>query len=420
MIYSKKLIEAVFVLPFIPFLFFPFVSHAKVFDKVVARINSEIITLSSVEEKSELLRNQYERSSSTTISEKELLGEALNMIIEEKLQAQEGEKRGMVVDEASVDAALKNISDKNGLDEGQLEEMLEREGKTLSSFRNHIREQIMVSKVSRYEMSNRVKVSDKEINKYYRSHQKEFWKDSQRHARHILFIVEPGASEKNRKEKFDQAKKILNEIREGGDFINIAREYSEDVSSSNGGDLGFITRGKMVVEFESAVFRLREGQVSDIVKTEYGYHIIKVEKILAGKTLTLKESKDRITKLLSAQKSKEGYKNWMSELKKAAFIEVSLFSGSSKNNSMISRGLKTEKDAVSIRNKNKLSSATDKRKQTLQKKWEEMYKSVEKSKKTSELNSLEGKLKQIKKLRNQNTISEDEYQRRKEKLLKHL
>ena len=420
MIYSKKLIEAVFVLPFIPFLFFPLVSHAKVFDKVVARINSEIITLSSVEEKSELLRNQYERSSSTTISEKELLGEALNIIIEEKLQAQEGEKRGMVVDEASVDAALKNISDKNGLDEGQLEEMLEREGKTLSSFRNHIREQIMVSKVSRYEMSNRVKVSDKEINKYYRSHQKEFWKDSQRHARHILFIVESGASEKNRKEKFDQAKKILNEIREGGDFINIAREYSEDVSSSNGGDLGFITRGKMVVEFESAVFSLREGQVSDIVKTEYGYHIIKVEKILAGKTLTLKESKDRITKLLSAQKSKEGYKNWMSELKKAAFIEVSLFSGSSKNNSMISRGLKTEKDAVSIRNKNKLSSATDKRKQTLQKKWEEMYKSVEKSKKTSELNSLEEKLKQIKKLRNQNTISEDEYQRRKEKLLKHL
>jgi peptidyl-prolyl cis-trans isomerase SurA len=94
----------------------------------------------------------------------------------------------MVVDEASVDAALKNISDKNGLDEGQLEEMLEREGKTLSSFRNHIRKQIMVSKVNRYEMSNRVKVSDKEINKYYRSHQKEFWKDSQRHARHFFLL----------------------------------------------------------------------------------------------------------------------------------------------------------------------------------------------------------------------------------------
>ena len=420
MICLKKLIEAVFVLPIISFSFFPLVTHAKVFDKVAAKINSEIITLSAVEEKTELLRNKYERLSSVSISQQELLSEALNMIIEEKLQTQEGEKRGMVVDEASIDAALKNISDKNGLDEGQLEEMLEREGKTLSSFRNHIRDQIMVSKVSRFEMSNRVKVSDKEINNYYSSHQKEFWKDSQIRARHILFIVEPGASEKNRREKLDQAKKILYKIREGGDFINIAREYSEDVSASNGGDLGFITRGKMVAEFEEAAFSIKERQVSDIIKTEYGYHIIKVEEILAGKTLTLEESVDRITKILSAQKQKQGYKDWMSELKKSAFIEVSLFSEPGKNNSMISRNLEKEKSGVSIGETKKLSSETDIRKKNLQKKWEEMYKSVEKSKNNSQFNSLEEKLKLIKKLRNQNTISEDEYQHRKEKLLNHL
>jgi parvulin-like peptidyl-prolyl isomerase len=420
MICLKKLIEAVFVLPIISFSFFPLVTHAKVFDKVAAKINSEIITLSVVEEKTELLRNKYERSSSVSISQQELLSEALNMIIEEKLQAQEGEKRGMVVDEASIDAALKNISDKNGLEEGQLEEMLEREGKTLSSFRNHIRDQIMVSKVSRFEMSNRVKVSDKEINNYYSSHQKEFWKDSQIRARHILFIVEPGASEKNRREKLDQAKKTLNKIREGGDFINIAREYSEDVSANNGGDLGFITRGKMVAEFEEAAFSIKERQVSDIVKTEYGYHIIKVEEILAGKTLTLEESEDRIAKILSAQKYKQGYKDWMSELKKSAFIEVSLFSEPGKNNSMISRNLEKEKPGVSIVETKKLSSETDVRKKNLQKKWEGMYKSVEKSKNNSQFNSLEEKLKHIKKLRNQNTIPEDEYQHRKEKLLNHL
>ena len=420
MICLKKLIEAVFVLPIISFSFFPLVTHAKVFDKIAAKINSEIITLSAVEEKTELLRNKYEQSSSVSISQQELLSEALNMIIEEKLQAQEGEKRGMVVDEASIDAALKNIEDKNGLDEGQLEEMLEREGKSLSSFRNHIREQIMVSKVSRYEMSNRVKVSNKEINNYYSSHQKEFWNGSQIRARHILFIVEPDASEKNRREKLDQATKVLNKIREGGDFIEIARKYSEDVSASNGGDLGFITKGKMVAEFEEAVFSIKKGKVSDIVKTEYGYHIIKVEDILAGKTLTLEESKDRITQILSVQKQKQGYTDWMSELKKSAFIEISLFSESGKINSMISRDLETEKAGVSIGKTKKLSSETDTRKQTLQKKWEEMYKSVEKSKKKSQLNSLEEKLKHIKKLRNQNTISEDEYQHRKEKLLNHL
>ncbi len=418
MICLKKLIEAVFVLPFISLFIFPLVTHAKVFDKVAAKINSEVITLSSVEEKSVLLRQKYDQSSSTNISQKELLSEALNMIIEEKLQAQEGVKRGVVVDEASVDAALKNISDKNGLNEGQLEEMLEREGKSLSSFRKHIREQIMVSKVSRYELSNRVKVSYKEINNYYSSHQKEFWKDSQIRARHILFIVEPGASEKIRREKLDQATKILNKIREGGDFIVIAREYSEDVSASNGGDLGFITRGEMVAEFEEALFSIKEGQVSDIVKTEYGYHIIKSEAVLAGKTLTLEETKDRITQILSVQKRKQGYKDWISELKKASFIEISLFSETGKNNSMNSIDLETEKAGVS--KTKKLNSNTNIRKQTLQKKWEEMYKSVEKSKKNLQLNSLEEKLKHIKKLRNQNTISVDEYQYRKEKLLNNL
>jgi peptidyl-prolyl cis-trans isomerase SurA len=418
MICLKKLIKAVFVLPFIFSFFFPLVTRAKVFDKVVAKINSEIVTLSSVEEKSALLRQKYDRSPSISIPQQELLSEALNMIIEEKLQAQEGEKRGIVVDERSIDAALKNISDKNGLDEGQLEEMLEREGKSLSSFRKNIREQIMVSKVSQYELSNRVKVSDKEVSNYYSSHQKEFWKDSQIRARHILFIVEPGASEKNRREKLDQATKVLNKIREGGDFIDIAREYSEDVSASNGGDLGFITRGKMVAEFEEALFSIKEGKVSDIVKTEYGYHIIKVDEILAGKTLTLEETKDRINQILFVQKQKQGYKDWMSELKKSAFIEVSLFSDPGKNNNMISSDLETEK--ASIRKIKKSSSETDTRKQTLQKKWEEMYKSVEKSKKNSQLNALEEKLKHIKKLRNQNIISDDEYQHRKEKLLNHL
>ena len=225
---------------------------------------------------------------------------------------------------------------------------------------------------------------------------------------------------KNRREKLDQATKVLNKIREGGDFIEIARKYSEDVSASNGGDLGFIKKGKMVAEFEEAVFSIKKGKVSDIVKTEYGYHIIKVEDIIAGKTLTLEESKDRITQILSVQKQKQGYTDWMSELKKSAFIEISLFSESGKINSMISRDLETEKAGVSIEKTKKLSSETDTRKQTLQKKWEEMYKSVEKSKKKSQLNSLEEKLKHIKKLRNQNTISEDEYQHRKEKLLNHL
>jgi peptidyl-prolyl cis-trans isomerase SurA len=375
-----KLNKAVFFLSLILCLFlFPLVANAKVFDKVAAKINTEIVTLSLVEDRADLLRQKYARSP-VGIPEEELLKEALNMIIDERLMLQEGKKLGFIVDEDSIDAAMKNIAHKNGLQVVQLEQMLEREGRSLSSYRNHIRDQILVSKITRFEISNRVKVSDKEVNQYYRAHQKEFWEDSRVRARHILFIVERSSSEANRKAKLKRAKKVLNEIRKGEDFAELAMEYSEDVSASDGGDVGFVVRGKMVREFEEAVFDLKPGQISDIVETEYGYHIIKVEEVVSGNTLTLKNVKERVTRVLSAKKEKQGYEAWMGELKKAAFIEVSLFAEPEKNKSMISKDIDKRNTNNRIKTKKKLILDADTRKQNMQEKWEKMYKSIEKSK----------------------------------------
>ena len=203
-------------------------------------------------------------------------------------------------------------------------------------------------------------------------------------------------------------------------------KYSEDISASNGGDVGFVGRGKMVPEFEEAVFNLKPGQVSDIVKTEYGYHIIKVEEVLPGKTLTLKDVKNRIHQILTMQMQKQVYDVWMNELKNSAFIEVTLFEDAAKNTSLVSRGIEKEKNNAKFKRKMKLRSKTDSRQRDLQKTWEEMYKSVEKSKgnsktdEDSEFGSLEQKLKHIKQLRDQNRISKQEYQKRKEKLLNRL
>jgi parvulin-like peptidyl-prolyl isomerase len=426
MISLKKLAKAGFVLPLMLFLvLLPLTVHAKVFDKVAAKVNTEIITLSSVEERAELLRQKYARSP-VSIPEQELLKEALDMIVDERLQLQEGKKLGFIVDEDSIDAAVKDISKKNGLTEGQLQAMLEREGRTLSSYRNHIRDQILVSKITRFEIGNRIKISDNDIDQYYKEHQKEFWTDGKVRARHILFIAERGSSETNRTAKLAQAKKVLNLLQKGGDFGKLAMEYSEDVSAGDGGDVGYVVRGKMVREFEDAVFSLKPGQTSDVVETEYGYHIIKVEEVLPGKTLALKDAKDRISEILSIEKQKQGYDDWMKELKKSAFIEVRLFVEPDKNKDIASRDSGKNKSGNRMKEKKAVDSGADSRQQALQEKWEEMYKSVEKSKggsvekKESGLESLEEKLKHIKKLRDQNKISEQEYQEGKEKLLNRL
>ena len=426
MISLRKSTKASFILSLLlPLVFGSLSVHARVLDKVAAKVNSEIITLSAIEERAELLRQKYV-GAPISISEQDLLKDALNMIIEERLQIQEGKKYGFIVDEYAIDAAVEDIKKKNNLADGQLQEMLKREGRTLESYKNHIRDQILVSKITQFEIGNRVKVSEKSIIKYYKKNQKEFWEEGKVRARHILFISERGSSENRRRAKLRQAKKVLSEIRKGSDFSKLAIKYSEDVSASSGGDVGFVKRGKMVREFEEVVFSLKPGQISDIVETEYGYHIIKVDEVLPGKTLTLKDVKNRIHKILSMQKQKQVYDDWINELKKSAFIEVTLFDEPAKNKSMVSRDFEIEKTNGKDKRKKKLRSKNHSRQQALQKKWEAMYKSVEKSKENSkqdedsEFGSLEQKLKHIKQLRDQNKISEQEYQKRKEKLLNRL
>lgn len=422
----KKLINTRFVLSLIVLIMtLPLEVNARVFDKVAAKVNTEIITLSTIEERAELLRRSYSNSS-ISVPKQELLRQALNIIVEEKLQLQEGKKMGFVVDEESIDAAVNDISRKNGLAEGQLQAMLESEGRSMSSYREHIKNQILVSKISRFEIGNRVKVSDREIMRYYRDHQKEFWQDSQVRARHILFIAKRDAPESVRKEKLKQAKNVLTKILDGADFAELARIHSEDISASDGGDIGIFGRGKMVREFEEAAFSMKKGQVSDIVETEYGYHIIKVEEVLKGKTLTLKDARERISQILAMEKQKQGYEEWIGELKKSAFIEVSLFADRDKNKNAISGSTNKKVESSNIKSRKKIQTESSSRQQSLQKKWEQMYKSVEKSKENSKkykdsgMDSLEKKLKYLKKLRDRNKISEEEYQKRKENLLNSL
>jgi peptidyl-prolyl cis-trans isomerase SurA len=423
----KKFINQAFFAILLFLMFFNSdTAFAKVFDRIVAKVNSEIITLSSVNERVKLIKQK----SRGGYKEEEILDEALNTIVEEKLQLQEAKKRGLVVDDSAVEAAVKDIEQKNGLQEGQLAVMLESEGRSMESYKNHIRDQILVSKVVRFELGNRVKISERKIAKYYHKNQKDFWEPGKARIRHILILTEEGMSVDKKKEKYLLVKSILREVKDGRDFAATAKKYSEDISASEGGDVGYVEKGKMVPEFENAVYRLKEGEISDIVETEYGYHIIKVDKVLAGRTLPLKDVKNKIRFILSSKKQNSSYEEWMNELKKTAFIEISLFEKPKKYTNLFNSKNIRRHDADSI-NSNSLSqkkrlSRNNTKKRQMQDKWEEMYKSVEKSKKTksdqngSPFQTLEQKLQQIKELRSDEMITEAEYQKRKQKLLNSL
>lgn len=433
MILSKKLVNQVIIAAILCRVFLmPDLVAGKVFDRVVAKVNSEIITLSSIEERAEILKQKY-RNDLTKPEDKEILREALDMMVEEKLQLQQGKKMNLEVDDSAVDAAIKDIEVKNGLAEGQLAVMLEAEGRSIESYKNHIREQILVSKITQFELGSRVNISGKKIAKYYHDNQKDFWEPGKARVKHILILSEKGSPEYKRKQKYERIKNILAEVKGGKDFAEAAKEYSEDISASSGGDVGFVEKGKMVPEFEKAVYSLREGEISDVVETEYGYHIIKVEEIQKGRTLPLKEVKNKIQYILAGKKQKSAFEDWMKELRKSAFIEISLSEDPEKKLSrdlFNSKANHNEKDDThysrSLHNDKKGQSLNGEKKQQMQDKWEEMYKSVEKSKNQnpdqnySKLQTMEQKLKEVKRLRSQKKISEAEYQRRKQELLDDL
>ncbi len=139
-----------------------------------------------------------------------------------------------------------------------------------------------------------VKITDLEINDYYEYHIDKFSQPDQVKARHILFKLNPSATKEEEKGVREKAEKVLEEARQGKDFAALAEEYSEGPTKSKGGDLGYFSRGKMLKAFEDTAFKLKKGEISDLVRTSYGFHIIKVDDIKKAETQTLDEVKDQI------------------------------------------------------------------------------------------------------------------------------
>ena len=164
----------------------------------------------------------------------------------------------------------------------------------------------------------------------------------------------------------------------------MARAYSEDVSANNGGDIGIFERGKMVAEFENAAFSPKPGEVSDIVESQYGLHLIKKERDIPGRGKSLDEVHDKIRQILGNQIGKKKYEEWIRELKETSFVEILLFDNPLENTHLMQVGGETA-----------IFGITD-------------------------FKGMEEELKHIMTLRQHNTISETEYKKRKSELLDKL
>jgi peptidyl-prolyl cis-trans isomerase C len=164
---------------------------------------------------------------------------------------------------------------------------------------------ILAQEFLQREMEDKINISDDEIETYYKENKDRFTDPESVKARHILVKVSEGADEKSWTEAKSKAENIKKELESGKDFAELAKKYSDDPGSKNkGGDLGFFPKGRMVPEFESVAFSLKPNELSDPVKTNFGYHIIQMQEKKAASTKTLSEAQSEIRQTLQEEKQR--------------------------------------------------------------------------------------------------------------------
>lgn len=196
------------------------------------------------------------------------------------------------------------------MQEKELRELIRRN----EIIKNHI-DQTFVAKVV---------VSDQEVREFYDKNPETFTMPEQLRARHILITVDPKASDADKKKARTKAEELLKQLKAGADFDKLARENSGCPSSKNGGDLGYFSKGQMVKPFEDAAWALKPGELSGVVETQFGYHIIKLTEKRAPDKIPFDSIKARIAENLKQRKVGEQVSAALDAAKKAAKIETYL------------------------------------------------------------------------------------------------
>jgi len=155
------------------------------------------------------------------------------------------------------------------------------------------------------EFKDSIEISEKEIAEYYENNPSRFKDLKQVKARHILFVLDRDAPQETVEAVKEKALEVLKKARDGEDFAALAREYSEGPTKDKGGDLGYFSKGQMVKPFEDVAFNLEKGQISDLVRTDFGFHIIKVEDIKEEQTRSLEASREEIREILAGIESSD-------------------------------------------------------------------------------------------------------------------
>lgn len=286
-------------------------------------VNGKPIDKVAYDREMKKLNKRYEKTGKKLSPEerKKFENAVMEDLITREVLYQESEKKEIKVDPKEVDEQFDMLK-KRYPDETKFKELLEEWSFTEKEIKSEIERRLAVQKLIKANVTDKIEVSDEEAKKFYDENPERFKSPEEVKASHILIKLDPKKADDAKKA---EAKKKLEGVKErlkkGEDFAELAKEISEGPSSKNGGDLGFFGKGQMVKPFEEVAFALEVGKVSDIVETQFGYHLIKVSEKKPEKKIEYETVKDNLANQLKQQQAQKEAMAYVKKLRESAKIE---------------------------------------------------------------------------------------------------
>ena len=291
-------------------------------DLVVATVNGVKIHQQDFDREMQSAQ-QYFASQGQGVDLPEIKKAVLDKLVNGELLYKASLEKGIKITEATVEAEYNSFRSRFP-DDKTFHDALAKLAIDEKGIKVKIKQSLAVEQLVDQEFFEKTKVPEQEIKDYYENNVSAFASPEQVHASHILLNVKEGADDATKKAAKKKLERIRKKIIAGGDFAVFAKKNSDCPSSAKGGDLGFFSRGQMVKPFEATAFSMMPGDVSEVVETQFGYHIIKVLEKKHAETTSYEESRPRIETYLRQSKSQEALNEFLESTRKKAKITTAM------------------------------------------------------------------------------------------------
>jgi peptidyl-prolyl cis-trans isomerase C len=287
---------------------------------VIAKVNGESVTRTELED---YVRNLEGQAGSPIPADQRdrIYRGVIDQLVGYKLLVQEAKARKVVVADADVDARIAEVKKQFPSEDLFMQTLIDRK-MTVDQIKADARRDMSIARLIEAEIAPRVAVKPGQVEEFYKSNPDKFLQPERVRASHILIATAENADAASKAQAKAKAQQILKDVKAGKDFATLARQHSQDGSAVNGGDLGFFPQGQMVGPFNDAAFSLKPGATSDLVETQFGYHIIRVAEKQPARTVPLEEVRPRIEEFLQHQNRESETESFVKALRAKSKVEI--------------------------------------------------------------------------------------------------